>query len=138
MKKLIVALATVLATVLVAVVFAGGVAARSDGGTLVASGFACGILDADKNVYTTTNSELWLFQNRSVLRCQGNNGNGTAPDPGPIFFNFGNTPISCGMLQFGSTTTWSDKVGYNGDSQLTCYGPPNAVDAAASSGAGIG
>ncbi len=137
MKKFVVAGVTVLVTMLVAAVFAGGVAARSDGGTLVASGFACGILDASGSVYITTKSELWSFQNRSVLRCQGNNGVGTAPDPGPIYFNFGNTGLSCGMLQFGSTTTWSDKVGYNGDSQLTCYGPANPV-AAASGGAGVG
>ena len=136
MKKFVVAVATVF---VVAAVVAGGVSASGDrGGTLVASGFSCGILDGNGNIYTTTNSELWSFQNRSVLRCQGNNGVGTAPNPGPIYFNFGNTGLSCGMLQFGSTTTWSDKVGYKGDSQLTCYGPPNAVDAAASSGAGIG
>ena len=41
------------------------------------------------------------------------------------------------MLQFGSTTDWVDKVGYSGDSQLTCYGPANPV-VAASGGAGVG
>ena len=88
MKKLVVAFATVLATVLVAAVFAGGVAAGG-GGKVVAEGFACGILDGSGSIYITNNSELWSYQNRSILRCQGNNGVGA--DPGPHFFTFAET-----------------------------------------------
>ena len=133
MKKFVVAVATVFA---VAAVLAGGVSAGS-GGKVVAEGFACGILDGDGTVYITNNSVLIQYQTKAVLQCRGNNGNGTAPNPGPIFFNFGNTGLSCGMLEFGSTTSWSDKVGYNGDSQLTCTQLLNDANAA-SSGAGIG
>ena len=129
MKKFVVAVATVFA---VAAVLAGGVSAGS-GGTVVDRGFACGVLDHDGNIFITYDSELIVYQTKAVLRCTGNGAGG----PGLIHWNFGNTGLSCGMLQFGSTTQWDDKVGYNGNSQLTCIQPLNDANAA-SSGAGIG
>ena len=130
MKKLVVAAATVFA---VAAVVAGGVSAGT-GGKVIAEGFSCGILDGAGGIYITNNSVLTLYQTKAVLQCRGNNGVGA--NPGPVYWNFGNTGLSCGMLQFGSTTDWSDKVGYNGDSQLTCT--TTNVRGAASAGAGIG
>ena len=132
MKKVVVVLVTLVAF---AAVFAGSAASRGDGGELVAKGFSCGILDGNGSIFITSNSELWSYQNRSVLRCSGDGAAG--PPPHPKYFNFGNTGLSCGMLQFGSTTNWTDKVGAAGNSQLTCYGPASPV-APASSGAGIG
>ena len=133
MKKLVVALATVLVA---SAVLVGGVAASGDGGKLVASGFSCGILDGNGSIFITTNSELWEYQSRAVLRCSGSGAPYTGPNP-PKYFNFGNTGLACGMLQFGSTTDWVDKVGRSGSSQLTCQ-TDKAVDSASSAGAGIG
>jgi len=130
MKKFVVAVATVFA---VAAVVAGGVSAGS-GGTVVAEGFACGVLDHNGNIFITYKSVLTRYQNRAVLQCVGDGAGG----PGLIHWNFGNTGLSCGMLEFGSTTQWDDKVGYNGNSQLQCIQPLNDANGAASAGAGIG
>ena len=112
MKKLVAAAATVALAAAMVV----GVASADRGGTLVDSGFACGILDGNGSAFITTNSELWVYQTKAVLKCSGNG----APAASLTYFNYGNTGISCGMLQYGSTTDWVDKVGYNGNSQLTC------------------
>ena len=70
-----------------------------------------------------------------VLKCNGNG----AGAPALTFYNFANTGASCGMLQYGSTTDWSNKVGYNGNSQLTCTTFVSEPTASASGGgAGIG
>ena len=129
MKKLVVAVATMF----VAAAMVVGISSASDGGTLVASGFSCGILDGNGNVFVTNDSELWAYQTKAVLRCEGDG----APAPSLIHWNFGNTGLTCGMLEFGSTTQWDDKVGRAGNSQLTCTQPLNDANSA-SSGAGIG
>jgi hypothetical protein len=132
MKKLVVAVATMF----VAAVLVSTATADTKGGTVVASGFACGILDHNGAVYTTFNSTLTLYDSgKAVLQCSGNNGVG---GPGVRHWNFGNTGLSCGMLQFGSTLQWDDQVGYNGNSKLTCtIQDVNAANAAAA-GAGLG
>jgi hypothetical protein len=129
MKKLIVALATVF---VVAVVFTG-VAASGGGGKVVAEGFTCGILDGNGNIFTTNNSVLIEYQTRAVLQCSGDGAPYTGPNP-PHYFTYAETGLSCGMLQFGSTTDWVDKVGRGGNSQLTCQ----TAKAASASGAGGG
>ena len=136
MKKLVVAFATVLVA---SAVLVGGVAASGEP-TVVAKGFSCGILDGNGNIFITNNSELLLYDNqqttKAVLHCSDDGAPYTGPNP-PKIFNNANTGLLCGMLQFGITANWSDKVGRRGNSQLTCvqYGP---FDGSASSGAGIG
>lgn len=136
MKKVAMLFATAVACM---AVVAGTASAGGGGGTVVASGFACGVFDGNGNVFITTDSVLTVYSNqqgsKAVLQCNGNG----APAPSLTFFNFGNTGASCGMLDFGSTTNWSNKVGYNGNSQLTCTQHLNGDNsAAASAGAGIG
>jgi hypothetical protein len=135
MRKLIVAM--VASAALVGGVLAGSVAASGDGGTIVASGFECSILDGNGNAFITTNSTLTVFGSKSVLRCSGDGAPYTGPNP-PIFWNFGNTGLTCGMLDFGSTENWSDKVGRLGNSQLVCIGPPTPPTSPSSGGAGVG
>lgn len=130
MKKLIVAMVALLAA---AAVFTGSVAA-GDGGTVVARGFSCGLFDGNGNIMITTNSVLTVYQTKAVLQCSGNG----APAPALRHFNYGNTGASCGMLQFGSTLQWDDKVGRAGNSQLTCTQPLDSADSASGAGAGIG
>ena len=129
MKKIIVGLAAVLA----AGALAGGVGATADAGKVIASGFACNVLDGNGNGFITERSVLTLYQHRSVLQCQGFG----APAATLTYWNAENTGLSCGMLEFGSTTDWVDKVGTRGSSQLTCYGP-NAPVTNAGGGAGVG
>ena len=120
MKKFVVAVATVF---VVAAVIAGGATAKGDGGTLVASGFACNVVDGTGALFTTFTSEQWLYQNKAVLRCVGDGAPYLGPAP-PKFWNTTNWPPPgggglCGTF-FGTTADWSDKVGRSGNSQLTC------------------
>jgi hypothetical protein len=135
MKKLVVAAVVVLAAAAIA---AGVASGGGGGGTVVASGFACGVLDGNGNVFITTNSTLTVYSNqqgsKAKLRCEGDG----AGAPSLTYFNYDNTGITCGMLQFGSTTDWVDKVGYNGNSQLTCTQILDDADSASSAGAGLG
>jgi hypothetical protein len=135
MRKLMVAITTVFVVVVAvtAVASAGG-----GGGTVVASGFACGVLDGNGDIFTTTDSEIIVYSNqqgsKAVLHCTGDG----APAPTLTYFTFANTGITCGMLQFGSTTDWVDKVGRNGNSQLTCVQQLDDVASASSAGGGLG
>jgi hypothetical protein len=130
-KKLALALATFLVVGAVA-----ATAASASGPTIVDSGFACNVFDGNGNLFVTTNSTLTVYDSgKVVLKCNGNG----AGAPSLTFFNYDNTGVTCGMLQYGSTTDWSNKVGYNGNSQLTCTTFVSADAASASGGsAGIG
>jgi hypothetical protein len=132
-KKLLVAVAAVCT----AGVLAGGVAANPDAGTVVASGFACGILDGNANVFITTNSTLTLYQNKVVLKCSGDGAPYLGPNP-PKYFTIADTGQTCGLLEFGSTENWTDKVGRNGNSQLVCTILFDGVRSSGSGGAGLG
>lgn len=133
MKKLVLAVVAVLAAATVA----SGIAMGSGGSTVVAAEFPCGIADGDGNIVITYNSVLTLNSSgKAILQCAGYAGNSTGH---LVNWNHDNTGAFCGMLQFGITDTWGDKVGSNGNSQLTCttWVKDNAPDAAGS-GAGIG
>jgi hypothetical protein len=132
MKKVLVACAAVAS---VAAVMAGGVSANGDGGTIVAQGFACSVLDNNGSSIITTTSSIVLFQNKAVLRCSSNDAGTGKPLQ---YFNFGNTGLSCNVGDFGPTTDWSDKVGYNGSSQLVCTVQLNGRTAPTGGTAGIG
>jgi len=134
MKKLVVALATacVVAAAAVGVAFGSG-----GGGTVIAEGFSCGLFDGNGNIQVTNNSQLIYYTNQQgsklVLRCEA----WGAGAPSLTYYNYGNTGLSCGVI-YGSTTDWSDKVGRNGNSQLTCTLAFDGADTASSAGAGIG
>ena len=136
MKKLV---ATLAATCVVAASVVGVAFANADAGRVVDSGFACNVFDGNGNLFTTTNSVLTVYSNqqgsKAVLRCEGDG----AAAPFLQHYNFNRTGLLCGT-QFGSTDHWDNKVGRNGNSQLTCTVPLNGDDAVASSGgvAGIG
>ncbi len=133
MKKVVVLIATMFAVAAVTV----GIAAAGNGGTLVDEGFACGVLDGNGEVFVTEDSTLTVYENsrRAVLRCSG----WGAPASTLTYFNFENTEMTCGS-EFGSTTNWKDKVGRNGNSQLTCIFDLNgdSPDRVAASRAGLG
>jgi hypothetical protein len=138
MKKL----GIVAALVVALAVFTGGGAYASGGPLLVEEGFACGVLDGNGDIHITTNSLLvWFSSGKVYLRCEAEG----LPNPtGQVVnWNFGNTGIFCGLLQFGSTDQWRNRVGREGTSQLECHGYQNPGQGAAafsllSSGAGIG
>ena len=132
MKRLVVALATMLVVGVAAV----GAAFGASGPTVVAEGFPCAVYDGNGVPFVTTNSVLTLYASgKVVLKCQGDG----AGAPSLTHFNYGNTGVVCGMLQYGVTTDWSDKVGRNGNSQLTCTTFANSTDRLSSAGgAGIG
>jgi hypothetical protein len=141
MKKLVVAAVAALA----AAAIATGVAAGSGGGgTLIAEDFACAILDGNGSTIAASSSQLWLYSNQQQtkvkLLCQGDG----APAPSLTYFNYANTGLTCNVPLAGSTTDWQDKVGRNGNSQLTCSvvfsgdADAAAIAAAVAGGAGVG
>jgi hypothetical protein len=138
MKKL----GIVAALVMALAVFTGGSAYASDGPLLVEEGFACGVLDGNGAIHITTDSILiWYSSGKVYLRCEASG----LPNPtGQIInWNFDNTGLTCGLLQFGSTDQWRNRVSREGTSQLTCHGYQNPGQGAAvfsllSSGAGVG
>ncbi len=135
MKRLVLLSATVVACI---VVVAGTANASGGGGRVVESEFPCTVLDGNGNPFVTSNSTLTVYSNqqgaKAVLRCVGDG----AGAPSLTYFNYANTGLSCGT-QFGSTTDWSDKVGRNGNSQLTCtVNLDNLQRAAAGSNTGLG
>jgi hypothetical protein len=115
MKKLVLAIATACAVA----VAATSVALAGSGGTVVASGFGCNVLDGNGDVYTTTDSVLTVYSNqngaKAVLQCEGHG----APAPALRHWNYRNTGLTCATA-YGSTTWWDNKVGRAGHSQLTC------------------
>lgn len=125
MKKFAVAVASVLVAASITVAASGS----GGGGTVVFEDFLCGILDGNGNVFLTTDSETILYSNqqgtKAVLRCSGNG----APAASLTYF----TGFGCNT-QFGFTTDSVDKVGRNGNSQLTCTIHLENGDNASSSG----
>jgi hypothetical protein len=126
MKKLAL-FASMVAVVAVSVV---GVASATGDPTVVATseGFACGVFDADGNIFITTNSNSDLYLNgKEVLHCIGESG-----VKGPIVNYSG---FLCGMVFTGLSDSPlnSDKVSRLGQSQLWCYGQA-AADASPSGG----
>lgn len=132
MRKLSVAVAAVLAAAAVTI----GVAnASGDGGTVIGSGFACGVLDGNGAVFITTDSVLIAYQTKVVLRCTGDG----AAAKELTYFTYANTGLTCAVPGYGSTTNWTDKVGRSGNSQLVCVVSTDSISAQSSSGAaGLG
>jgi hypothetical protein len=120
MRKPIVAMAA--SAMLVAGVLAGSVAANNpDAGEVIASGFKCTIIDGTGHQFIIRNSTLTLYQNKVVLRCTADG----APAPQLTYWTNASWPAPygggiCVERQYGPTTNWQDKVGYNGNSQLVC------------------
>ena len=138
MRKPIVAMAA--SAMLVAGVLAGSVAANNpDAGTVIDSGFKCTIIDGTGHQFIIRNSTLTLYQNKVVLRCTGDG----APAPQLTYWTNANWPAPygggiCVLRQYGPTTNWQDKVGYNGNSQLVCTQAITGRGQATGGGSGVG
>ena len=130
-KRFALAFAVVLAVAAVATTVAS-----ASGPTIVDEGFACNVFDGNGQLFVTTNSTLTVYASgKVVLKCTGDG----AGAPSLTFYNYANTGLSCGIQGYGSTTDWSNKVGYNGNSQLTCTTFASADQARVAGGsAGIG
>ncbi len=130
MKKVVLALAVACA---VAVTAVGSALADGRGGIVVDRGSLCFVLDGNGNTFGTFNSVTTVYSNqqgsKAVLQCEGNG----APAANLTFYTFANTGLVCGTL-FGGTIDWVDKVGRNGNSQLTCTVQLEGDNAASSSG----
>ena len=132
MKKVVVVAAAVAGVL----ALSAGVGANSNAGELTASGFKCKIQDGTGHLFLATSSERWLYQTKLVLRCEGN-GAPTTP-PALTYIRGGPGTADCKVdgdgFQQGHyrTKNWVDKIGYNGNSQLTCTIPfPLPTDASA-------
>jgi hypothetical protein len=126
MKKLLAAVVVVLAASAVAVGIASG---SGGGGTVVAEGFACGLYDGNQNIFITTNSQEIKYANKVVLRCSGD---GAPAASLTVFSGF-----LCSTVTAGLTTDTTDKVGRNGNSQLTCTVDTTAPASSSSGTAGV-
>jgi len=130
MKKLAFALATLIAVGVVATT------ASATGPVAELDGFPCVILDADGNpALAETSHVTWFASGKVYLRCEGTVANDTGTR---ITYNFANTGLLCGAI-FVVTQNWTNTIGYNGSSQLTCIGHANPSTANAAAGsAGVG
>jgi hypothetical protein len=126
MKKLVIAAAMVLATAIVAT------AAYASGPVSDESGIGCNVIDRGGATVFTTDSRLIHYASGKVtLRCIGQ---GT---PGATIET--TTGFVCGLAQFGLTTDSSNRVGKNGEIQLSCTGFAEvSPDAARAASAGAG
>ena len=123
MKKLVIATAMALATAVVAT------AAWASGPLSDESGFACNVIDRGGGTVVTTDSRLIHYASGKVtLRCIGQGTPGSTIET--------TTGFVCGLGQFGLTTDSSNRVGKNGEIQLSCTGfaDPSADAARAASG----
>lgn len=131
MKKLVAAVATLVAT---AAIVVGGASAEGTPTPLYeASGFACGVIDRGGGFVLTFESYLVWRQNGNVyLRCEADGTDGSTIET--------RTGFLCGLAQFGLTTTSKNVVRRNGRIQLECWGYADpSSDVAASGGhAGVG
>lgn len=132
MKKLVLGLVTLLAVGIVATTASATGPIASD------SEFACGVLDADGNGVVTYDSfSVWYASGKTYLRCEAWVTNDTGSR---ITYNYDNTGFLCFISYSGFTANWTNTIGRNGSSQLTCVGhaDPAAVNAAASGTSGVG
>jgi hypothetical protein len=131
-------LALVLGT-LVAVGVIATATASATGPVAELDGFACNVLDADGNAVAASSSHVtWFASGKVYLRCEGTVTNDTRKR---ITYNFANTGQLCGTIFAGDTENWTNTIGYNGSSQLTCIGhadPSSSTTLAAASTAGVG
>ena len=136
MKKLASAVVAVVAVAAIAVGVASG---AGDRGTVFATGFSCPIFDGNGQLFNTNNTEGIRYSNQQgskiVARCEGNG----APAPSLIYYTVANTGVcyTWGGVAPGCTTDWINKVGKNGNSQLTItWTLPAGDDAPAGSSVG--
>jgi hypothetical protein len=120
MKKL-----ALLASMLAIVAVVGGGVASATGDPVVvdeATGFACGVFDADGNIFLTENSSSKLLQNgKEILHCIGTGtGNGTVVTQ---------EGFACGMVFTGISENPNNhsRVSKSGVSQLWCYGHTSPI-----------
>jgi hypothetical protein len=126
MKKLVIAAATVFATAVVAT------AAYASGPLSDESGVPCGVIDRGGGSVLTTDSRLIHYASGKVtLRCIAQGTPGSTIEV--------TTGFPCGLGEFGSTTDSSNRVGRNGEIQLSCTGwvDPGA-DAASAAASHVG
>jgi hypothetical protein len=128
MKKLVIAAAMVLVTAVVAT------AAYASGPVSDESGVLCSVIDRGGAPVLTTESRLIHYASGKVtLRCIAQGTPGSTIET--------TTGFPCGLGPFGITTDSSNRVGKNGEIQLSCTGwasvTPDAVSLAGGSvGAG--
>ena len=123
---------------LVAVGVIATATASATGPVAEEDGFACSVLDAEGNAVAASSSHVtWFASGKVYVRCEGTVTNDTG---GRITFNFANTGLLCETIFAGTTENWTNTVGYNGSSQLTCIGhaDPSSASLAAASTAGVG
>ena len=127
MKK---AVALVL-TVLAVAVAAFATSASATGPLSDVSGVPCGVFDRDGSLVVTTDSRLIHWASGKVtLRCIAQ---GT---PGATIVV--TTGFPCGLGPFGITTDSTNRVGRNGEIQLSCTGFADPSVASASSAGAVG
>lgn len=129
MKKLVIAIATVIA----AAAMASG--ATATGPAFEDSGFACGIITPVGFVITYDSSFVVYSSGKAVLKCTAN----TSYSGDRVVYSPKNLDATCGYNGL-ALPNWKSIHGSNGQSVLTCNGHVdlNATDAARSAGGASG
>jgi hypothetical protein len=112
MKKLVVAIATVIAAAAMVS------SATATGPVYEDSGFLCTILTPEGNLLFTTDSSYVVYASgKAVLKCTAQ----TEPRSSRVVLGPKNTPADCGY-QFTPLPFWNSVHGVNGQVVLTCNG----------------
>lgn len=94
--------------------------------TIRINGFECGLLDADGNPISTTNSRAVLTREggNTIFSCEAEVPPFTT-ERGAVRWNIGNTGYQCGTLLDGLTGTWEEVITPDGRAKLICLGNPS-------------
>ncbi len=130
MKKLVVAIATVIAAAALVST------ATATGPVFEDSGFACGILTPEGSLLITNDSSYVVYASgKAVLKCTAQ----TAPRSSRVVLGPKNSEADCGYL-FTPLPFWNSVHGVNGQVVLTCSGqvdlnaPASALSAGGTAG----
>lgn len=132
MKRFAVAVVTLLLTV---GVVGGTASAEGEAQTFL---FNCALLDGNGNFVTTIGVGTHYASGKSTIRCEKN---GVAnPSGAVVVWTYENTRLLCGIPGAGSTTEWRNRVGANGQAQLTCetWRKEGQIEGAAAATGGLG
>jgi hypothetical protein len=130
-------LVAIFAAVLVAAGVVGGTAAGTDRPESFIT--ICGLLDGDGGFAATLGVVTHYSSGKSTLYCEAH---GVPNSSGNVVnWNYAKTGIECNIPGAGSTQTWRNRVGGNGQAQLYCEAWRKEADlfrASAAGGAGLG
>jgi hypothetical protein len=117
----LVALASLVAAVAVAVAAGGGVAKADNNAAVHIGPNGCGLLDGNGGIALVTGTQVITNGGQNIEKCSGSVPNDTGK---AVNYDTNNNPISVGLLcgtSSGLTADWHETVSASGNATLTCH-----------------